>query len=240
MRDQWFGDEGDFVKFRLLRKICGITAQDGGEKLSLGVVWYRRETKRTGYLDSTGDYEHEDSELFRRLLQWNQEENKRGIRLIERSGLLPDTAWFGCPMEPSKSRTSWLKKALKRVAKSRVVFLDPDTGLAPTRPTRAHVLFCELRDFCAQEECPTVVVYQHSRRSDWEPQVKEQTKEIKDRLNLNELSGRAPFAVRHPKLTQRFFYVIPSERDRELVQRRVGELRFSESPWETLPAFNSG
>lgn len=244
MRDQWFGDEGDFVKYALLRKICGITANDGRETLSLGVVWYLQKTKRTDYLNPDRRYEEQDQDLFWTLRDWIRDEGRQGVSLIQTSFLFPDdTVWFRDEVpSPNKTdeREQWLRRAQAKVTERRVVFLDPDKGLQPEDPSGEHVLFDELEAFCGLEGQPTVVVYQHSRRQKWENQVKEQAREIRDRLGLNESSGRAPFGVRHPELNQRFFYVIPSERDRELVQRRIRELRASESPWETLPAFNSG
>ena len=218
MRSHYVGDEGDFVKYTLLRRICGTAAGDGGEKLSLGIVWYLRETKRVGYLSKPGDHREADPEVFDRLQRWNRDEQRRGVRLIEGSGLLPDTVYFGCPVQPFKARASWLQLALRRVARCRVVFLDPDIGLAPGRPTRDHVLNSELEGFCCLEQRPTVVVYQHARRLERrqqiESQIESQPDHIRDRM----------VAVQHKRLKNRFFYVIPStEDDGRLVLSRIAE-----------------
>ncbi len=218
MRNHYVGDEGDFVKYTLLRRICGTTAGDGGEKLSLGIVWYLRETKRVGYLSKPGDHRDVDPDVFDRLQRWNRDEQRRGVRLIERSGLFSDTAYFGCPVQPFKARASWLQQALQKVARCRVVFLDPDIGLAPARPTRDHVLSSELERFCCLEQRPTVVVYQHSwrmkRKRQIECQIKRQADHIRDRM----------VAVQHERLKDRFFYVIPSTGDDgELALSRIAE-----------------
>lgn len=230
MQDRWFGDEGDFVKYTLLRRICGITARNTQPRLSLGVVWYLRESKRIHYLDPNVRYGSEDRELVQRLRCWHQEkerqEERRGVRLIEDSGLFPnDTVWFRCPVPiPRASRAAWSKRARQAVSKSRVVFLDPDTGLQPSsRGGAAYVLLAELEAFCSLPQKPTVVVYQHRRRKRWEAQVSDQIEQIA------KLSCRDCFAVRHPKLGQRFFYVIPSEDDCDLVRKRVEELSWQET-----------
>lgn len=38
MQNRYFGDVGDFGKYGLLRRICGVSAADECEALSLGVV----------------------------------------------------------------------------------------------------------------------------------------------------------------------------------------------------------
>ena len=231
MQNQWFGDEGDFVKYTLLRRICGITAQNAEPPLPLGVVWYLRGSKR-GYLHPDSPYEFEDRELFQRLRSWNQERERheriRGIRLIEHSGLFPpDTSWFSELVPPVKGqREKWLQRALTAVRESRVVFLDPDTGLQPSsKGGGAHVLPGELEAFCSLPKQPTVVVYQHRRRERWRAQIDDQIKQVE------RLAGRDCFAVWHPELGRSFFYLIPCQGDRDLLRKRVQEL----CGWEQRP-----
>lgn len=217
MRDQWFGDEGDFVKYALLRKICGIYPECR-PLLSLGVVWYLRESKRLGYLDPGGQYGGQDPDLFRSLRGWIRDERGRGVSLIEKSFLFPaDTVWFSDIVEPSEEpRKEWLHRARDAVARSRVVFLDPDVGLAPDKPTGDHVLGCELEAFCCLDQQPTVVVYQHSWRMEREKQIETQIEKHADRIR------RRIIAVQHKTLRNRFFYVIPStEDDGQLVLDRI-------------------
>lgn len=236
MQDQWFGDEGDFVKFRFLRQICGITAKDDGPRLSLGVVWYKREPKSLAYLESGSGgegYETEDGDLFRSLRGWMRNERCGGVSLIEKSGLFPpDTVWFPNLVPPSSSdRDEWLKIALAKVSGRDMVFLDPDTGLQPKKGTGDHVLYGELKKFCDAVSEPTVVVYQHRRHQKWEDQVEEQTAQIK------KWSARdCVVAVRRRRLDNRLdprlFYVIPSkrEKDREVVLKRIRELQWCTNP----------
>lgn len=218
MRNQWFGDEGDFVKYQLLRKICGITAEDGRAKLSLGVVWYLRESKRTSYLQDS-ERKEEDPKLYDRLQRWNEDEKGRGISLVEFSNLFPcGTTWFREPLPSGSAREEWLNNARKAVAPCRVVFLDPDVGLAPEKPTGDHVLSCELDEFYCLEQRPTVVVYQHSWHMKRAEQIKKQIESQADHIKYRIV------AVQHKKLTDRFFYMVPSTKDDgQLVRERITE-----------------
>ena len=218
MQNKYFGDGGDFVKFRLLRTICGIEPR--GDRLSLGVVWYLRESKRTGYL-SDRKYESEDAQLFRKLRCWNENEPEHGVSLIEKSDLFPeDTSWFSKPLPKSKKkRMSWLKEALCAVQGKQVVFLDPDTGfVAPKAKSGGeYVLQDELTAFCDATREHTVIVYQHRWRS--KTQIEQQ------RPQIQELSQRpCVHATWCPRLSERLFYVIPSEGDSEVVRRRIAEM----------------
>ena len=238
MQDKYFGDEGDFVKFRLLRKICGMP--HAKPQLSLGVVWYLVKPKDesensdgglTAYLDQPENNEVTDPDLFRQLRMWVRSGGRR-VSLLENSCLFPTaTGWYAELVPASRlsdrtrSRGAWLQRALAAVAESRIVFLDPDNGLAPPSVKKHHAKACkyafpdELRDFCSSEGNPTVVVYQHWRRVRAIRQISEQIREIRD------CSGRDHVvAVMDRRLSRRLFYVIPSERDRDLVLCRMGEI----------------
>lgn len=224
MRNQWFGDEGDFVKFRLLRRICGITADDGGPRLSLGVIWYFRESKRTDYLRSSMGYEQEDPELFRKLREWIEDERARGVSLIPGSGLFPsDTAWFSETVPPSwQERTQWFERALAKVAKCGVVFLDPDIGLQPPggRGKGNYVLMEELKALCEAAPQCTAIVYQHRQRRKPDQQIEEQATQVRNQAGLD----RAVVATWDPTLPGRLFYVVPAETDHQIVRCRIREL----------------
>ena len=221
MQNKYFGDEGDFVKFRLLRTICGI--EPSGDRLSLGVVWYLQESKRTGYLHDPERCESEDPELFRKLRCWNENEPKHGVSLIEKSDLFPkDTSWFSRPVPKSKvDRKSWLQEASCAVQGKRVVFLDPDTGFLPPKGKRRgeYVLQEELKAFCEATRKHTVIVYQHRWRS--------KTQVVRQLPTIKEHSGRACIhPIWHPQLKGRLFYVIPFEDDSEVVRRRIAKMRW--------------
>ena len=226
MQDRYFGDIGDFVKYRLLRSLCGFT-EDGGQ-LSLGVVWYLNEEAGDGkfvdYLDDCDSpYRTADKVLFDRLKcfrqVWTSHEmnyrRSRNVRLLEGSGLFPDAVWYSTCVPPLKNKRSmWLQAALEAVRGRRVVFLDPDNGLVPStlrhgKMAAKYLLWEELEAFCSSETSPHVVIYQHRRRIPLEEQIDAQTREIRCRI-----AGVDLFAIVPPKAS-RVFYVIPSRRDRD-------------------------
>ena len=226
MQNRYFGDIGDFVKYRLLRSLCGFTG-DGGQ-LSLGVVWYLNEETGDGkfvdYLDDCDSpYRTADEVLFDRLKCFRQEwtphemnyRRSRNVRLLEDSGLFPDAVWYSTCMPPLKNKRSmWLQGALEAVRGRRVVFLDPDNGLVPStlrhgKMAAKYLLWEELEAFCSSETSPHVVIYQHRRRIPLEEQIDVQTREIRCRI-----AGVDLFAIVPPKAS-RVFYVIPSRRDRD-------------------------
>ncbi len=241
MQDQYFGDEGDFVKFRLLRKICGITADDGGPRLPLGVVWYRvelgegsksTEGGRTGYLYQDGN-ETADPDLFL-FLRECVDENDRRISRLHDSSMFPGAVWYfeEAPRpRQGDSRADWNAGALSTVRDSRVVFLDPDNGLAPPSVEKHHaratkyVFWDELQEFCSLKGDPTVVVYQHRRRVAAMQQVAEQVRGIRTCTGRDQV-----VAVMDPKLSQRLFYVIPSTREseRKLALSRIKAITMSD------------
>ena len=142
LQNRYFGDVGDFGKYGLLRKICGITS--GGTELSLGVVWYlvpdeghNNDGKHVSYLDKSEAYCPCDPKLFKSLKNW-VESAQRAVIKIQNSDLLPyDTAYHDeCltyeNVTENKARLdhrcAWLCKAKNEIQESDVVFLDPDNG----------------------------------------------------------------------------------------------------------------
>ena len=231
MQDQYFGDEGDFVKFRLLRQICGMRANERRGRLSLGVVWYLVENEggkdggRTAYLESD-EYMEADPDLHTNLKSWVDLGDERAVSLIEESKLFPkETTAYYSDIVPKDGRSEWLDTALKSTAEREVIFLDPDNGLAPPsvkehyKKSRKHVFGNEIKRFC-QSKQTTLVMYQHVRRVRAMVQLADQIAE------LLKWSGRDLIVpVMHHKLSRRLFYLLPGERKRQVVLNRIHEMR---------------
>ena len=85
MQDRYVGDIGDFVKYGLLRAICGAK--------SLGVAWYLHpnagpvgDGRHTAYLRDPDEWRHLDADLFdalRKLIP-----DRRSVANIQQSGIL--------------------------------------------------------------------------------------------------------------------------------------------------------
>ena len=237
MQNRYFGDLGDFLKYRLLRSVCGI--KPAGDRLSLGVVWYlNKEESDDGkfvrYLDKPGgDHCKTDAELFGGLRAFRERwgpyepgrnqppeyEERRNVGLLATSGLFPGASWFSDLVPHKESeRGDWLKKALDQVRDQHVVFLDPDNGLQVKSTPKwgkrraKYVLMDELKEFCSRDH--HVVAYQHRQRRGLQKQIEERTKQMRCCV-----ADAHVFAVVPPEAS-RLFYVICRE-DRAGFPKRV-------------------
>lgn len=191
MQDRYAGDIGDFLKFGLLRQLCGPVDDHPG--LRLGVVWYltpdeghNADGKHTDYLDETKRAARGlatlDPDLYQRLRRVI--EGQRSVESLEAAGVLPaGSRSFGerltfadlAPnhrVERRRRRDDWLTAATAAIAGSELVFVDPDNGLRrddhshpPTRSKAIkHSYHGELRALC-DNGGRSVVAYHHADRT---------------------------------------------------------------------------
>ena len=169
MQDRYTGDVGDFGKYGLLRRLCGL--RDGDIKqLKLGVVWYRPplsivaadpadDGKHIAYLcpkqkdvgeEQEREYRCCDPPLYDALREIVKRGDRR-IEAVEKSGLLgPGTVFYGHQIpNPSehtrgedrvRARLGWIEGALEATVGRDVVFLDPDNGLEPQSISTTNAL----------------------------------------------------------------------------------------------------
>lgn len=152
MQDRFVGDIGDFGKYGLLRALAGIRPR-AEPLLPLGIAWYIPDDdtvkktpsghgQRIEYLFNPrlrDRYRSCDKQLFNRLKQIVC--CRRDIKAVEDSGLLGDSARgevvFHSDQIPAiarrDARAAWFRGACEKVDSARIVFLDPDTGLADSQ-----------------------------------------------------------------------------------------------------------
>ena len=233
MQNRYFGDVGDFGKYGLLRRICGVSAADECEALSLGVVWYlvgdeshNEDGKHTTYLEKPEDYRDCDPGLFDGLRSLLHGPGPRAVRRIERSSLelLPHGTKYVSKPLTREGRSEWLSRAIEKVRDCDVVFLDPDRGFQPPsvkageKNAVQYVLWKEAERFAESHEQQTLVFYHHlNRTKPWPDQVDEKVHEIGSRV----AGGDAAIPVLFKRGTGRVFFVLPSEKHRDLVTSRV-------------------
>jgi hypothetical protein len=251
MQDRFVGDLVDFAKLGLLSRLAG---RGRDRAFRLGVVWYltpdagRPATRHTRYLDGAAPnpYAESDPRLFARLRQLLGERRRRVCHLMA-AGLLPaDTAFYDAPLSyegtrPRRaedrlvSRLAWLGGALECTAHCGLVFLDPDTGLAPPgvlRHERAALRYTypdELRPFLGRGQA--VVLPQFlTRDGPHADQVREYLRRAAAALPTG---APAPFALWWRRGASVAFLVLPASRGQAaLLQRRVRELLAT--PWGRL------
>jgi len=170
MQDRYVGDKGDFGKYLLLKNICK-------GNLRLGVNWClvndeidNNDGNYIGYLENDSNiYSKSDLELFMILkeLVYN---SKRKVANIEQSKALPsNTLFFSETIPFGTRRFDWHSESLTQLAKSDIIFYDPDNGLEINSCGKLHqkavkyVFFDEVRDtFHAGK---SIIIYQHANRS---------------------------------------------------------------------------
>ncbi len=157
MQNKYVGDVGDLGKHGLLRFLSGHTADDEGNLLRLGVLWYfhhdevhvgnpRRingDGSHTGYLrrtanDDKAEYRDCDIELWEGLRDLVYR-NARCVHCAARAGLLPDDTLYydaalvfleGSPPQLRRQmRDHWWMRCLRATKDADLVFLDPDNGI---------------------------------------------------------------------------------------------------------------
>lgn len=141
MKDQYFGDVGDYGKFGLLRF---FSERD----ISIAVNWYltaddgSRDGRHISYLEKK-EYFKYDSMLYVFLREKVIEKQERSVSLIENSELLPGTVFYNEMLEdPLKYikkerediRKNWHEGGLEKCAGAELVFLDPDNGFRTKLP----------------------------------------------------------------------------------------------------------
>ena len=160
MRDQWYGDNRDVLKWGTLIHL----AQRDQLSTILQVALYRSNDELPTLNSSLGKIEIPAKVIrhFRNLDDIYRLATTSGIRIEV----------FKDPFR-DKDRSAYFEKTGRRIealsGDSLVVFLDPDTGLAPQVVGPEHVTAHNVRlVFDAMKRGDVLVCYQHARRQkDW-------------------------------------------------------------------------
>lgn len=164
MRDTWYGDRPDLVKWGTLIYL----AQKEHIKRIVQVAFFRKGKRPPLQAGSQNNVEIPEE-------VWN---HFRNIRLIEDLGECTglDIEVIDQPWD-SKSRQEYVQcvsELLKAKPEKKVVLLDPDTGIEPRRAKREHVKEEEVRKFWETlNPGDWMVLYQHSnRKAKWQEDAK--------------------------------------------------------------------
>jgi hypothetical protein len=240
MQNRYFGDVGDYGKYGLLRKLCGLTSD--GSQLSLGVVWYlvpdeghNDDGKHVSYLRKLS-YRSCDPYLFDGLkLLLNN--GPRSVSKIQQSDLLPnETVFFdtflsydGMPITGSKNklarlmrRRKWLLDATDSVENCDIIFLDPDNGFQ-VKSVKQHadrgvkyIFWDEVKQF--SNEAKTLVIYHHLNRTmKSRDQIMAKLDEFRNKLPR----GETVIALLFKRGSHRVFFIVPSNIHRSLISTRL-------------------
>ena len=158
MRDQWYGDNRDLVKWSALVYLARREAVSA----ILHVAMYRPGPAPAPLATAHGKVDP-PAEVFRHF---------RDLADIQRLGVATGLA-IEVVKEPFTDRTAYFGRVCERVRAPRggslLVLLDPDVGLAPEIHGPEHVTSTEVAAvFAALRPGDLLVCYQHARRQkDW-------------------------------------------------------------------------
>lgn len=170
MKDQYFGDIGDYGKYGLLR----FLAQ---KDIKIAVNWYltaddgSSDGKHTSYLSDSRMRKY-DPELFD-LLQVMVGNGERNVRTFENQYPIPEAVYY-CELLEAKGesraekrefRKKWHAAALEACSGAELVFLDPDNGLCEEEPAgaMASLKYCFAEEAADYFNAGKNVVYHCSR-----------------------------------------------------------------------------
>lgn len=139
MKDQYFGDIGDYGKYLLLRHLANSGVR-------IGINWYLTRGDNTndggmiGYLDNKeNELRHLDANLFDSLKEMVLINNQRDVVASEKSSLIDraiyyhqllDISGFKNSDEKKSFRISWHENALKELSDAELIYFDPDNGIS--------------------------------------------------------------------------------------------------------------
>lgn len=178
MKDQYFGDFGDYQKFSLLKCLRDV----GG--LKIVVHWMKTENDKSGdgsrieYLEDPSTWESFDHEVFH-FLKKQLAFNKRDLALFEASRHASEITFVKDHVLSLEKREEMLRGICKDRS-SDLVFFDPDNGIAVKSTNKKNLhKFVLLNDIQTVYDCgKSVLVYQHFARENREAFVQRKLKEL--------------------------------------------------------------
>lgn len=155
MKNQKFGDIGDYGKYALLR----FFAENG---VSLAINSYltendgNAESKYISYLEKN-EYFKYDSTLYVYLREFVINQNKKDVSLMEENELISGAKYYFEPIdnpgkyvkkEREEIRKQWHAAALEKCKGAELVYLDPDSGFRKSFPKKVE----EQQKYCYADE----------------------------------------------------------------------------------------
>jgi hypothetical protein len=128
MKNQYFGDINDYLKYGLLR----CFAESG---LRIGVCWMRTvddgrsDGSKIKYLSTPEQWRSYDPILFDDLAEAIKQQVRDVLR-AQKPGFIPDALFFNeLVPDDQQLRQVWLTKALAKLKGVELLFFDPDNGI---------------------------------------------------------------------------------------------------------------
>ena len=188
MKNQYFGDVNDYVKYGLLRCFSA-------NGLRIGVCWMltpddgRPDGRKVDYLSKPGHWKAYDPDLFAHLSQSIASPYGRSLCHIENSTWIPGaTAFYGAIVPDARAeRLIWYQNALSQLGDSDLIFFDPDNGIEIAsrvmgkKNSSKYVYWSELTE--AWNRTNAVLVFQHFPRVERSKYIAFRVEEMASKLS---------------------------------------------------------
>jgi hypothetical protein len=174
VKDQWYGDKRDLVKWGALL----ILAEQHKTGKILQVAYLR--PRRPEWIEIDGQAHHLPQSV---LDHFRDVRNIRGLRADPSVKVEVDSR----PFVDRVAYTEGLVQTITAVTDRGpwVIFLDPDTGLAPSKPGPEHVLDEEVATIWGvMLEGDVLAVYQHQTNRRGEPWIEQKREQLERVLRL--------------------------------------------------------
>ena len=199
MKNQYFGDVNDYLKYGLLR--CFSKAG-----LRIGVCWMltpddgRSDGGKTRYLSDHRRWRGHDPVLFDKLKSTVGSGEERHVSVVEDGTVIPNSSFFSELVPDTRTlRDAWFKRACAALPDVDLLFFDPDNGLEirskpyGSRSSKKYVYWSEIR--LAWELGSSLLIFQHFPREKREPYVARMARTLK-----LETSGATIVPLRTPSV----------------------------------------
>ena len=166
MKNQYFGDVNDYIKYGLLRAIMS----DGAGTLL--IAWMltpddsSQHGRRRSYLEDSDNWKPYDPPLFEGLISLLRTEQHPSVTLIEGSDLLPRASYYSCVVpDTRRERNEWRGSLFSAAQNVDLIFLDPDNGIeVPSKPigykgSSKYVMWYEIKQLW--DSGKSLMIYQH-------------------------------------------------------------------------------
>lgn len=213
MRNKWFGDEKDLVKWT---ELISLAKQNDVDKI-LQVAYHRDDTpkilndgihdidpnevirnsdqnQKRGTLSGLVQFFSEHRENIRK--EWNDYNDAHSLDTIEEFSDVCISV-FDKYLQDRKEYRNAVIDRIRELSQSKIVFLDPDTGIEPSNCKKAHVQKQEIRKYYdAIDDGDYLALFQHARqgKSNWEQEIQDQiTGLLPDNTEVSRMGDRVKF-----------------------------------------------
>ena len=257
MRNEFVGDIGDFSKYGLLSALTRVPENHTPDvNLVLGVLWFLN--KKIVALDEYEELKECCPALFSKLRRTIANDNRTVSVIKNKNVLSAYTKYYDTPLPKpltKNRRTEWFAQAKRDLARTNLVYLDPDTGIKvqidpgvrfyPNDPVRGlsleemtnsreHVSLGELR--CLNNEGKSLIIYQHVGQGNRKHEGPEhRIRAISQRLSEGLNHADQIWNFRWTVGPGRAYFIVALKEHREEIERRLRV--FCKTPWVTRGHF---